>query len=75
MTTMHITLDEHAAEIIRKKAQLAGKTAEEWLAEMAVSQAVPPQNKGWIDMFLESARNRPGNSHGWKWNREELYER
>lgn len=75
MTTLQITVDEPVAEAIRRKAELAGKSPEVWLSEMAASQAAPAQGKEWIEKFLESARNRPGNSHGWKWNREELYER
>jgi hypothetical protein len=75
MTTLRITVDEPVAQAIRRKAELEGKTAEAWLADMAALQAVPAQSKEWIDRFLESARHRPGNSHGWKWNREELYER
>ena len=75
MTTFQITLNDSAAEAIRQKAELEGKTAEAWLAEMAATQAAPVKNKEWISEFLESARNRPGNSHGWKWNREELYDR
>lgn len=28
-----------------------------------------------LERLMESARKHPGNSNGWKWNREELYER
>lgn len=28
-----------------------------------------------LDRFLDRANKHPGNSNGWKWNREELYER
>lgn len=75
MTTMQITVDDPVAQAIRMRAELEGKTPEAWLAEVAASQAMPMRGKEWIDKLLESARTRPGNSHGWKWNREELYER
>ena len=75
MMTVQITLDEDAAQAIRQKAQLAGKTLEAWIAEVATQEAGPAGNKDWIDRFLESAKNSRGNSHGWKWNREELYDR
>jgi hypothetical protein len=75
MTTLQISLDERAAQAIREKAHLAGKTPEAWVAEVAVSQAIPAPDKTWVDEFLTRAANSKGNSQGWKWNREELYDR
>jgi hypothetical protein len=75
VTTLRIDIDDATAEAIRNRAQRAGKTPEAWAAELIMQQAVPPTNKKWIEKFLEDARESPGNSGGWKWNREELYDR
>jgi hypothetical protein len=75
MTTLEIKIDEATAEVIRRKAQHAGKTPEVWAAEIILQQAGGGVNKEWIKAFLENAEKVPGNSGGWKWNREELYGR
>jgi hypothetical protein len=75
MTTLQITLDERAAAAICDTARLAGKTPEVWVAEVAVRQAVTAHDNEWIDEFLRRSGNSRGDSKGWKWNREELYER
>ena len=74
MTTLQIVLEESVAEEIRKKAEIAGKSPEAWVAEIATQQA-SPANKDWISKFVEAARNSGGDSKGWKWNRDEIHER
>jgi len=88
MTTLQITVDENIAAAIRRRAELDGKSSEAWLAEVVTEKAMA-HDKAWIDEFLQSgkqssddwldeyvkiAREARGNSHGWKWNREELYD-
>lgn len=75
MTVLQITLDEQAAEAIREKAELAGKTPEAWVAEVAAQRAIVTRDKSWVDEFLAGSGKSKGDSKGWKWNREELYER
>lgn len=75
MTTFHIEVDDVVATAIRERAQCAGKTPEAFVAEMMAQQALPAANKSWIPKFLEAARTSGANSGGWKWNREELYDR
>ena len=75
MTTLEIKIDEVTAEAIRQKAQQSGKTPEAWAAEIILQQAGHGGSKEWIRAFLENAEKVPGNSGGWKWNREELYDR
>lgn len=76
MTTLQITLEESVADVIRIKAQQEGKTPETLAAEIVSAQASAlPLDKEWINKFLQSARQSSGNSHGWKWNRNELYDR
>ena len=75
MTMLQIPLDEPLESALRRQAAAEGKSLEDWAAEAMKRLAAPAGSKDWIDEFLESARNRPGNTHGWKWKREELYER
>jgi hypothetical protein len=83
MTVWQIELEEKVAEAIREEATQIGKTPEARLAEIAAhhveiiekTDAKDGQWKAAILRLVESARNSGGNSHGWKWNRDELYER
>jgi hypothetical protein len=75
MITPQITLDEQAIEAIREEAELSGKTPEVWVAEVAAQRAVATRDKRWVDELLERAGKSRGDSKGWKWNRQELYER
>lgn len=75
MTTLQIEIDEATAAAIREKAQLAGKTPEILAAEIVRQQFPLPPDKSWIKDFLEGTETAKGDSKGWKWNREELYDR
>ena len=78
MTIMSIEIDEALAEAVRRKAHQVGKTPEKVAVEALAEQfgkPTPAGNKEWIKKFLENADQVRGNSGGWKWNREELYER
>ncbi len=77
MTTMQIQINDSAAAAIRLKAQQEGKSPEEWVADVAVQRLQPvtgPANGHWVDRFLEAADKAGGDSGGWKWNRDELYD-
>ena len=75
MTTMHIQLDDSIVQALEQKAERAGKAPEQLAAEMLAAQISTPAGNEWIRGFLEDAKKNPGNSGGWKWNREELYDR
>ena len=84
MMTLSFEIDEVTAETIRQKVNQAGKTPGAWLTDVVHQQTTPVDNKeqinkprpnAWIKGFLESARNSTSHSGGWKWNREELYNR
>ena len=74
MTTLHIEVDERLAAAARQTAQSHGKTLEGWVAEVVAQQVRPKANAEWVARFLEGARRLNGNSGGWKWNRDELYD-
>ena len=75
MTTWQISVEESVAEAFSLKARAEGKTPEALAAELVAREVPPPANKEWITRFLEHAEKFPGNSRGWKWNRDEIYER
>ena len=85
MTTMHIQLDEAIAQALEEKALRAGKATEQLAAEMLSAQVSGagngkpstkgPEDRAFIEKIVESARNSGGDSRGWKWNRDELYDR
>ena len=75
MTTMYIEIDEATAEAVRQTAQRSGKTPEKMLGEMVTEQFHKPKSNDWIDKVLESSRKSTSHSGGWKFNREELYDR
>ena len=52
------------AEIIKKQSE------EEAEMKLKTKKEMTP-----LERLMESARKNPGDSNGWKWNREELYER
>jgi hypothetical protein len=76
MTTLHIDVEESLAEAARQKAASEGKTLEGWVAEVMAQKVGSNANHTveWARRLLEGANRVQGNSNGWKWNREELYQ-
>ena len=75
MVTLNIEVPESAMEVIRQRAEAAGKTPEAWAAEVLIQNAAPAGNKQWMKAFLEDAEKVRGRSGGWKFNRDDLYDR
>jgi hypothetical protein len=69
-----INLNDKTVEAVRQKANLAGKSPEDWAAEIVERNALPSPSKAWITKFLENARKVRGDSGGKTWTRDELYE-
>jgi hypothetical protein len=40
-----------------------------------LKQTVDPPSTDWVDELVELSKQSTGNSNGWKWNREEIYDR
>ena len=74
MTTLEIRLDEATAEAIRQQARQAGKTPEAWASEVIAQQAAAGGSAAWVKDFLAATERPKGDSGGWKWNREEIYD-
>ena len=75
MMTMKITLDEEVARNISEKALALGTTPETWAAEVLAKESSASGSRSWIKKFIASADRNVGNSGGWKWNRDEIYDR
>ena len=75
MTTMQINLDEDVLAVIRRKAEQAGKTPEDWVREAALLRADSVDDRHWVDRLLEIADRAGGDSKGQTWKREDLYQR
>ena len=90
MTTLYIQIDDAAVEVAREKAKNAGKTLEAWVADVVHQQAAPADGeeegiedagrlrsntREWVKDILAATEHPKGNSGGWKFNREEIYER
>jgi plasmid stability protein len=74
MTMLQIPLDEPLASVLRKQAAAEGKSLEAWAVEAMKRLAAPTDSVDWLDEYVSVARQARGNSRGWKWNREELYD-
>jgi len=83
MATMYIEIDEATAEAVRQTAKQTGKTPEKVVGEAVAERfgptpaSSPPSSNpnAWVKEVLESARNSNLHSGGWKFNREEIYDR
>jgi hypothetical protein len=74
MTTIQITLDDKSAAAVTAKARSEGKSVEDWATDLMVKQVENGGSSAWVDEYVAIALKAGGNSGGWKWNREELYD-
>lgn len=74
MTLLQIPLDEPVANVLRELAAAQGKSIETWAVETMNRMAVPVDSADWLEEYIATALQAGGNSRGWKWNRDELYE-
>ena len=74
---MNITLavDEQLADRARVAAQAMGKSLNQAVREYLERLAGEQQRVELADAYLRSALQTPGRLNGWKFNREELYDR
>ena len=88
MTTMYFDIDEATAEAVRQKAHRAGKTPAAWIADIVHQQTALTDDawienadqlrnntSEWVKDFLAATEHPKGDSGGWKFNREEIYDR
>jgi hypothetical protein len=69
-----LSIDEQVVERAREKLRATGKTLNQAIREHL--QHIAGEDDSNLERELEEFKRRAGqgNSNGWKWNREELYE-
>ena len=68
-----LSIDEELLEKARERLRATGKTVnQEFREHLARIAGMDTRLETEVEAFLKRAGQ--GNSHGWKWNREELYE-
>jgi hypothetical protein len=74
---MNITLamDEALVEEARRVAAARGISLNQMIREELERLTRAGERQARIDEMMRLFREHPGDSQGWKWNREELYDR
>ena len=74
MPNVTIALNERLLRASREYAQRHGTSLNALIREL-LDRTVSHPNAQWPDAFLEAVGEAHGDSRGWKWNRDEIYER
>jgi len=74
MPNVTIALNEHLLRASREYAQRHGTSLNALIREL-LDKTVNQTDKKWPDAFFKALDEAHGNSRGWKWNRDEIYER
>lgn len=74
LVNITLSIDEQVVERAREKLRATGKTLNQAIREHL--QHIAGEDDSNLERELEEFKRRAGqgNSNGWKWNREELYE-
>lgn len=74
---MNLTLsvDEEIVRLARQRAEALGTSVNQMVREYLEQVAGKSKNDALADEFVRLSRLSNGNSRGWKFNREELYDR
>jgi len=74
---MNITLsvDDEVVRIARKRAEAMGTSINQMVREYLEDMAGKSDAEARAEEFSRLSRLSRGDSNGWKWNREEIYER
>lgn len=75
MKNVTLAMDEKLIEESREYAQKHHTTLNGLIRGLLRREVVARRRESWVDEFLELARKSGGNSRGWKWNRDEIYDR
>jgi hypothetical protein len=75
MKNVTLAMEEKLLAESREYAQRHHMTLNALIRSMLQREVGAQARTHWVDNFLELARKAGGDSRGWKWNREELYDR
>ena len=74
MPNVTIALNERLLAASREYAQRHGTSLNALIRDFLEETMAEPQSHP-LQAFFDAVDKAPGNSRGWKWNREEIYER
>ena len=74
VANLTLTIDDDLLKRARMTALRRDTSVNALVREFLTDIAAEDQQQEAVRALLESARRNPGNSRGWKWNREEIYE-
>ena len=75
MKNITLAVDEKLLEASRLYAHEHHTTLNALVRDLLRREIGAQKQEHWADTFLRIAKEAGGNSHGWKWNREEIYDR
>jgi len=75
MKNITLAIDERLLEESREYAREHHTSLNAMVREMLAKRVLSGQGADWLDKAFELADKSHGRLKGWKWNREELYDR
>jgi hypothetical protein len=74
---MNLTLsvDDQVVQRARRRAEAMGKSVNQLVREYLEQLAGKANREALADELADLSRHPQGNSHGWKFNREEIHQR
>ena len=74
MTTIQFEIDDSLLKKVQERATETGVSVQELIRQSLIKNcATDPES--WYKELVAATERLGGNSGGWKWNREELYDR
>jgi hypothetical protein len=70
MANITLAMDDALLQRGREFAGKQGLSFNAWVRQLVEQNACPQTD--WLDELMDVAQHAQGNSHGWKWNREEI---
>lgn len=74
MPNVTVSLSDDLVEASRQYARLHRTSLNAMIREF-LEKTVRRSERQWPDAFLAAVDEAHGDSHGWQWNRDEIYER
>lgn len=75
MKNVTVAVDEKLLDESREYARKHQTTLNALIRKLLEREVGARRRDHWVDEFRELTAKAGGNSRGWKWNREELYDR
>jgi hypothetical protein len=73
MPNITLSMDEKLVQAGRRYAQEHNTSLNNLIRETLAEKVIPKSDK-WLEEMLDAMKKAGGDSKGWKWNRQELYD-